>query len=334
MSATPPRFRLGFLTHVNGHGDDASTYAETLELFTAADELGFDVGWVAQHHFDNIAGGLPAPWTFLAAAAAVTRRIRLSTAITILPLEHPVSLAEQLAVVDTISRGRVEIGVGSGYDPAAYAAFGVDMDQRRELTSAHLATLRDALDGKPLTDSGTVLRPAVRDFTDRIWQGVFSGPGAEHAARAGSNLLLNRATYGYDEPTDVVQLPWARSFLDAWSHAHAPRIGLSRLIFPAADRRTAIDELRDGTLRASADFVAQGKFPAGLGIEGYLERMHAFYGHPDEITAALQREQVLPLATDLLCQFNPGVPTHAAALRALELIATEIAPALGWQKAP
>jgi alkanesulfonate monooxygenase SsuD/methylene tetrahydromethanopterin reductase-like flavin-dependent oxidoreductase (luciferase family) len=325
--------RLGFLTHVNGHGDAESTYRETLELFVAADELGFDVGWVAQHHFDNNAGGLPAPWPFLAAAAALTRRIRLSTAITILPLEDPLNLAEQLAVVDTISGGRVEIGVGSGYDPAAYAAFGRDMDQRRELTSAHLTRLRDALAGKPLTDSGTVLRPEVRDFTGRIWQGVFSAQGAAHVARAGSNLLLNRATYGYDEPTDVVQLPWARAYLDAWTQPHTPRVGLSRLIFPAADKRAAIAQLEGGALASAADFARQGKFPAGLSTEAALDRLHAFYGHPDEVVAGLQREQVLPVATDLLCQFNPGVPTHDAALRALELIATEVAPALGWQRA-
>lgn len=326
--------RLGFLTHVNGHGDDETTYRQTLELFVATDELGFDVGWVAQHHFDNTAGGLSAPWPFLAAAAALTRRIRLGTAITILPLEHPISLAEQLAVVDTISGGRVEIGVGSGYDPAAYAAFGVDMEQRRELTSAHLARLRDALAGKPLTDAGTVLRPAVRDVTGRIWQGVFSAGGAAHAARAGSGLLLNRATYGYDEPTDVVQRPWAQAYLDTWSQPHPPRVGLSRLIFPAADRATAVAELREGALAAAADFVRQGRFPAGLDEAGYLARLHAFYGHPDEIVAALRQEQVLPLATDLLCQFNPGVPSHDAALRALELIATEVAPALGWTRSP
>jgi alkanesulfonate monooxygenase SsuD/methylene tetrahydromethanopterin reductase-like flavin-dependent oxidoreductase (luciferase family) len=324
--------RLGFLTHVNGHGDDERTYRETLELFVAADELGFDVGWVAQHHFDNDAGGLPAPWPFLAAAAAKTSRIRLSTAITILPLEDPLALAEQVAVVDTISGGRVEIGVGSGYDPA-YAAFGVDMEQRRELTSAHLTTLRDALAGKPLTDTGTVLRPAVRDFTGRIWQGIFSAAGAEHVAAAGSNLLLNRATYGYDEPTDVVQRPWAEAYRNAWTQPHAPRIGASRLIFPAADRRAALDQLRAGSLAAAEGFVRQGRFPAGLSLEGYLDRLHAFYGHPDEVIAGLQREQVLPLATDLLCQFNPGVPTHAGALRALELIATEVAPALGWRRA-
>jgi alkanesulfonate monooxygenase SsuD/methylene tetrahydromethanopterin reductase-like flavin-dependent oxidoreductase (luciferase family) len=328
-----PMIRLGFLTHVNGHGDAESTYRQTLELFVAADELGFDVGWVAQHHFDNNDGGLSAPWPFLAAAAALTSRIRLSTAITILPLEDPVGLAEQLAVVDTISGGRVEIGVGSGYDPAAYAAFGVDLERRRELTSEHLLRLRDALAGKPLTDSGTVLRPAVRDFTGRIWQGIFSADGAAHVARAGSNLLLNRATYGYDEPTDVVQRPWARAYLDAWAHGHTPRLGLSRLIFPAADRSSALAQLRDGALASAAGFVRQGRFPAGLSVEGYLDRLHAFYGHPDEVTAALRRERVLPLATDLLCQFNPGVPGHDAALRALELIATEVAPALGWRRA-
>jgi hypothetical protein len=63
------------------------------------------------------------------------------------------------------------------------------------------------------------------------------------------------------------------------------------------------------------------------------DRLHAFYGHPDEVTAALRTERVLPLATDLFCQFNPGVPGHDAALRALELIATEVAPALGWRRA-
>jgi alkanesulfonate monooxygenase SsuD/methylene tetrahydromethanopterin reductase-like flavin-dependent oxidoreductase (luciferase family) len=74
------------------------------------EELGFDVGWVAQHHAPGGAGGLPSPWTFLAHAAALTSRIRLGTAITILPWDDPVRLAEDVSVVDTLSRGRVEIG--------------------------------------------------------------------------------------------------------------------------------------------------------------------------------------------------------------------------------
>lgn len=72
-------------------------------------------------------GGLPSPWTFLAHAAALTRRIRLATAITLLPLEDPVRLAEDVSDVDTLSGGRVEIGVGSGAGEQKYAVFGRDV---------------------------------------------------------------------------------------------------------------------------------------------------------------------------------------------------------------
>ena len=79
--------------------------------------------------------------------------------------------------------------------------------------------------------------------------------------------------------------------------------------------------------------AAAGRFPAGLDDEGYLRKLHAFYGHPDEIVDELQREKVLPVATDVLAQFNPGLPSQSSALRALELLATEVAPALGWRPA-
>jgi hypothetical protein len=95
-----PRFRLGFLTHLQGRGDPATTYRNAQELFVVADELGFDVGWVAQHHAAQGGGGLSSPWTFLSYAAARTRRLRLGTAITVLPLENPVRLAEDVSVAD------------------------------------------------------------------------------------------------------------------------------------------------------------------------------------------------------------------------------------------
>jgi len=317
--------RLGFLSHVQG------SYRDAQELFVVADELGFDSGWVAQHHAPLQGGGLSSPWPFLAYAAARTRSIRLSTAITILPLEHPLRLAEDVAVVDRLSGGRVEIGVGPGSGPEEYAAFGVDYGRRRELTTAGLDTLRRALTGE---DTGFTIQPRpAGDFTERIWQGVFSAPGARFAAEAGSNLLLNRATYGYEQPTDVIQRRWADEYLAAWSRPHRPRIGLSRFVFPAKDRRTALAQIEDGLRHATEGFVRRGAFPAGLSVDDYLRRFHAFIGHPDEIIEALRAEQVLPLATDLITQFNPGIPDLDAAVSALELIAKEIAPALGWSPA-
>jgi alkanesulfonate monooxygenase SsuD/methylene tetrahydromethanopterin reductase-like flavin-dependent oxidoreductase (luciferase family) len=334
MTSERPRFRLGFLTHVQGRdGDIARTYRNAQELFTVADELGFDVGWVAQHHVSLGGGGLSSPWTFLAHAAARTTRIRLGTAITVLPLEDPVRLAEDVATVDTLSGGRVEIGVGSGSSSLEYAAFGRDVALKRELTSRHLGVLRQALANDDVGTPGFRIQPRAGDFTDRVWQGVFSAQGAAYAADGGSNLLLNRAAYGFDAPTDEVQRPWADAYLAAWDQPRRPRIGLSRFVFPAKDRRTALRAIGAEVHRAALRMADSGAFPKGLNEDEALRRFHSFYGHPDEIVAALRQEKVLPVATDLITQFNPAVPDHDAAVRALELIATEVAPALGWKPA-
>jgi alkanesulfonate monooxygenase SsuD/methylene tetrahydromethanopterin reductase-like flavin-dependent oxidoreductase (luciferase family) len=283
---------------------------------------------VAQHHAPQGGGGLPSPWTFLSYAAARTERIRLGTAITILPLEHPIRLAEDVSVADRLSGGRVELGVGSGGSDLEYAAFGRDVARKRELTTEGLDILRRALAGEEVGTPGFRIQPAPGDFTGRIWQGVFSAPGAGFAAAGGSNLLLNRAAYGYDAPTDEVQRPWADEFLRQWKQPFEPRIGLSRFIFPAKDKRTALEQIGPGVLQAGRRMMP------GDDLDGYLRRFHCFYGHPDEIVAELRQEKVLPIATDLITQFNPAVPPHDAALRALELIATDIAPALGWIPAP
>jgi alkanesulfonate monooxygenase SsuD/methylene tetrahydromethanopterin reductase-like flavin-dependent oxidoreductase (luciferase family) len=331
-------FRLGFLTHVEGGRDLKESYLNAQELFVAADELGFDSGWVAQHHvWDNPGGGLPSPWTFLSNVAAKTTRIHLGTAVTILPLEDPLRLAEDVAVVDLLSGGRVELGVGSGFDPIAYRAFGKDFERKRELTTEHLRILRSALAGEPLFDGGPQLKPLAPELAqDRLWQAVFSGPGARYAAGERSNLLLNRATYGYAEPTDVVQRPWADAYIEelaALAPERRPRIGVSRLIFTADSRKAALDQIADGALASLAHMKSTGGPGGDLGddsLENALFRFHATYGTPDDVVASLQREQVLPVATDLLSQFNPGKPELKTALKALELLATEVAPALGW----
>ncbi|MDY0910209.1 LLM class flavin-dependent oxidoreductase [Microbacterium sp. CFBP9034] len=328
-------FRLGFLSHVEGGSDLAESYRNALELFVAADELGFDSGWVAQHHFGpGEADGLASPWIFLASAAARTRRIHIGTAVTLIPLHHPVQLAQDVGVLDAISGGRVELGVGTGFDKTAYGVFGEDFDRRRELTTERFAQVRAALRGEPLDADGTVLKASSPDLADnRSWHAVFSAEGAAHVAGEGANLLLNRATYGYEEPTDVVQRAWAERYLAEWSGSRPPRIGLSRLIFAADDRRTALAQIGDALVDNVRRSNAGGRPLGPETLENALFRYHAHYGHPDEVIAQLQSERVLPLATDLLAQFNPGRPGLDASIRALELLATEIAPALGWRPA-
>jgi len=325
-------FRLGFLTHLEGADDPRRIYQETFDLFVAADQLGFDVAWVAQHHFKERSGCLPSPFPFLAVAAERTRRLRIGTSVVVLPLEHPLRVAEDAAVVDALSSGRLELGVGSGGDAAEFGAFGVDTARRHALTSEGLQLLQQALRGEPLGQSGQRLQPPAPTLLDRLWQSALSIRGAEYVAQQGVGLMLARAAWGHAEPTDLVQLPVANAYGNRWQgQSTPPRIGLSRGIYPAADRATALAELRTGVMQSAELMVKQGNLPPGLDLEGYCQRMHIAYGHPEEIAATLAADRVLPYTTDLILQFNPVKPPLAQSIQMLEQITTQIAPALGWR---
>ncbi len=340
-------FRLGFFTRAAIRTDARQAYADAHELFVAADELGFDSGWVAQHHLPTSThplGGLPSPWTFLANVAASTRHIRLGTAVNVLPLEDPVRLAEDVAVVDILSGGRVELGLGSGSDQRAYRAFGRDFGRKREIHAQHRELLRRALSGRPLTEDGAVLTPCAPEVAEaRIWQGAHSGETAEQVGREGLNLLLDQTAIGFPDRPGTVHRGWADRYRAALSAGVGSagvgsagvgrRVAVCRAVFPAADRATALAHLSDGLFPAFANIKASGAFP-DVGedtIDNVLSTLHIFCGHPDEVIEGLAAEPVLGVATDLLVQFEPGRPSLDAALEALRLIATQVAPALGWR---
>lgn len=104
-------------------------YAELLEQAAAAEDLGYDALWLGEHHF-LADGHCPAPLVVAGAIAARTRRLRLGTAIVLLALYHPVRLAEDAAVVDLVSNGRLILGVGHGYQPAEFVGFGIPRTER------------------------------------------------------------------------------------------------------------------------------------------------------------------------------------------------------------
>jgi alkanesulfonate monooxygenase SsuD/methylene tetrahydromethanopterin reductase-like flavin-dependent oxidoreductase (luciferase family) len=328
----PAQLRLGFLSHLHGSREPRQLYRDYVELFVAAEELGFDSAWVAQHHFDASAGRLPSPFTFLAAVAERTSRISLGTAVVTLPLEDPLRVAEDAAVLDALSGGRVELGVGSGADPAVFTAFGKDLGRRREDNSAGVATLAAAFAGEPVGGTEFRLQPAAPGLAGRLWQAAFSRDGARYVGAAGSRLLLNRATFGSEGRTDEVQAPWAKAYLAAYpGPADQARIGLSRGVYPAASRRAAKAAIEAPVLAMADRMIRAGRFPAGLSTEEYFERMHISYGHPDQVAERLASDRVLPLASELIVQFSPAAPALDEAIAALDLLATQVAPALGWK---
>ena len=189
-TATLPK-RLGFFTRLLDQADAAERYRLATAQIIHAERCGFDSAWVAQHHFHEDEGGLPAPLVFLAHVAAQTTRIRLGTAIVTLPLELPIRVAEDTAVLDLLSGGRLEVGVGPGGNLSAYEAFGLDSAERGTLLVRYLEVLRDAWAGRPLP-GGDRLYPANPSLVERVWQATFTMEGARRAGAAGDGLLLSR----------------------------------------------------------------------------------------------------------------------------------------------
>ncbi|MER6138799.1 LLM class flavin-dependent oxidoreductase [Streptomyces sparsogenes] len=332
---TAPRLRLGFLTHANGPVDTRETYRGLLRVFRAADELGYDTGWISQHHFQDDYGRVPSPLPFLAAAAARTSRIRLGTAVVIAPLEDPVRIAEDAAVVDEISEGRLELGLGNGgFGPDAervFAAFGIDPAHRRERGSRVFDRTLRALRGEPLADrpDGPVLQPPVPGLADRVWWSSANPHGGAQAGSQGAGLLLARRALGVPGRTDLDQLRVVEPYLKELvaRPGAAPRIAVSRGLFATKDPAASEGEFRRIVRHYLEGPLRNGEFPPGLGFDDYLARSNFFHGHPEQIAEQLNRDRILPHATELIVQVHYGA-TVAESLRNLELVATEVAPLL------
>lgn len=165
--------------------DPARLYGFTLELCEEADALGCDSIWFSEHHlFDD--GYLPQPLTMAAAAAARTRRARIGTAVVVAPLHHPVDLAEQSAVVDLVSAGRLELGLGAGYRLPEFELFGAGHRERYRTTATCVRELRRLWGG--------VVSPRPVQERVPIWLGYFGPFGSRQAGLLGEGLLSAHAS--------------------------------------------------------------------------------------------------------------------------------------------
>lgn len=334
MTASQP-LQLGFFARCDGVGDPRRIYEETLELFVAADQLGFDMGWVAEHHFKESGGRLPSLFPFLAIAAERTRHIRLGTALVVLPFTHPLRVAEDAAVVDLLSNGRLELGMGSGSDNHAFELFGHEMKDRHALTTNAVETLRRAFRGDVLGEGGQRLQPPAPTLANRLWQSAVSQVGAQHVARQGMGVIVPWSGAGNATRSYENQLPIIHSYIQQYlEHRAGPpegmRIAISRSVYPAADKQSALAELRGEIENYNAQAIREGKLPAGLSLDELCQRMNIAAGHPDEVVEFLLADKTLPYATLLMVQFKPmGLPL-ARKIEMFEQIATKIAPALGW----
>ena len=159
----------------------AECYARTLEFCEEADRLGADGLWFTEHHlFED--GYLPQPLTFAAAVAARTRTARIGTSVVLPALRKPAQLAEEAAIVDLISGGRLELGLGAGYRVPEYELFDTDISLRFAKTEQAIRQTRQLW-----TEGGVTPRP-IQDPLP-VWGGFYGPRGARLAGRLGIGLL-------------------------------------------------------------------------------------------------------------------------------------------------
>ncbi len=327
--------RLGFFTRLLDQADPAERYRLATEQIIHAERFGFDSAWIAQHHFHEDEGGLPAPFVFLAQVAAQTSRIRLGTGIVTLPLEMPIRVAEDSAVLDLMCGGRLEVGVGGGGNLSSYAAFGRNSAERTTLLVEHLQVLRDAWAGRPLPGGKDQMYPVNPSLVERVWQATFTVDGARRAGAAGDGLMLSRTQPRPANAPDLslveIQNPMIDAYLEALPEGREPRILASRTVFVADDGNEALRLAEIGLGRHRARLARLGRATGdGSGLDAMITAMDVHLGTPDTVIASLKTDSTLARSTDLAVQVHSIDPPHPFILRSIELVAEVVAPALGW----
>jgi alkanesulfonate monooxygenase SsuD/methylene tetrahydromethanopterin reductase-like flavin-dependent oxidoreductase (luciferase family) len=171
--------------------------ADILDETLHADALGFHSAWIGEHHFSSL-GVLSCPDLVLAYAAARTKKIRLAPAVTVLPLHHPIRVAEQWASLDLLSGGRVDWAAGRGYDRREYEPLGASFDTNQEVFNEGMEVVRRlwTADG-PISHKGKYYsfadvritpQPVQRPIPSYV--ASFSKPSIELAAKLGCGLVV------------------------------------------------------------------------------------------------------------------------------------------------
>jgi len=220
-------------------------YDEAIEQTMVAEQLGFARSWYAEHHFSNYSL-CPSPLMMCAHMAGRTSRIRLGTAVVVAPLYTPARLLAEIGMVDTLSNGRLDLGIGIGYQRYEFERFGVELDHAREMTGEMIEIVESGLSSAAFEYQGKHLRQArssinckpLQKPTPPIW---YAGGDPEHlkrVARNGHTLFVTGVLGG------VTRMKQTREMFEKVAAAEgvAPanvRMGVSRLAFVTRSKKDA-----------------------------------------------------------------------------------------------
>jgi probable F420-dependent oxidoreductase len=319
------------LSPLQGQAD----FAETLRECERAEQAGFDSVWLGEHHNNAILH--PAPLIGLAAIASRTSRIRLGTGVLLLPLYHPMMVAEEGAMVDMISGGRLILGIGAGYAPEEFAAFGYPLKERGGRMEEGAALLSRLWTEEHVThhgkhyrvDDATIApRPAQRPRPP-IWFGAWAEPAVRRAARLGDAWFIGPSA-------NLAEIaPCARIYHKACAvnGKGEGEIALFRYVFVARTTEEAIGAAGASFIQAFERMYFRWPHPVVKRPQGQLtiERLaedRIIFGDPKTCVDEIKRFRNALNVHHLVCRFSvPGIP-RAACETSLDLFTREVMPAL------
>jgi probable LLM family oxidoreductase len=309
-----------------------------IEEIEHADQVGLDVFGIGEHHRKDFLDSAPA--IILAAAAARTSRIRLTSAVTVLSSADPVRVFQNFATVDLISNGRAEMVVGRGSFTDSFPLFGFRLEEYDSLFAEKLDLLLKIRDNEhvtwsgkhrpALTGQGVYPRPVQNPLP--IWLGVGGTPGS--FARAGTlGLPLMVAIIGGQTHRfrPLVDLYWEAGERAGHSRDRL-KVGVHSLGYVAATTQEAADDFFPGYARAFTDIGKERGWPptTRAGFDAQRDAQGALLvGSPEEVTEKIIRHsEALGEVSRFTFQMNAASLPHAKLMRAIELLGTEVAPAL------
>jgi alkanesulfonate monooxygenase SsuD/methylene tetrahydromethanopterin reductase-like flavin-dependent oxidoreductase (luciferase family) len=331
------RKRLGFLSF--GHWQDgrgsqtrsaADALLQSVELAVGAEEVGIDGAFFRVHHF---ARQLSAPFPLLSAIGVRTSKIEIGTGVIDMRYENPLYMAEDAAVADLLSGGRLQLGISRGSPEPAWRGaeafgYGDDADDARQKAALFRAAIAGApvaaadLGGRPSERPMLAIQPQSPGLAQRIWWGSGSRDTALWAGQQGMNLMSSTLLLeDTGVPFDQLQAEQIALFREAWDAAgwdHEPRISVSRSVLPIT---SDLDRQLFGG-RSGGDQVGV--------LDGALSRFGKTYvGEPDQLAAEL-REDVAIQAADTVLLTVPNQLGVDYNVRMLETIVRDVAPDAGW----
>jgi alkanesulfonate monooxygenase SsuD/methylene tetrahydromethanopterin reductase-like flavin-dependent oxidoreductase (luciferase family) len=338
--------KFGIFDYIDDRGETLQkTYEERLLLLQAAEAAGFYGYHLSEHHATPLSM-TPSPSVYLAAAARETQRIRLGTLLYLLPLYHPLRLLEELCMLDHLSGGRLDVGVGRGISPMEFDAYGVDFNRSGEdyehaFNVLYQGFTQDRIDYRcdrySFKDVPVAIRPLQRPHPP-FWYGLRGDHGPVFAAKHG----MNGVTLGPDEKV-AKMLATFRSHWNTYaderkrcrSPVEAPHCGVMRAMF-IADSDAEAERIARPAYKRWFDslawlWVERGTFPP-ISISADYDQSKAagtlVVGSPDTVRRVLtaQAEHIGQNYLVLLLAF--GSLTHAQEMHSLGLFESEVMPAL------